>query len=259
MKFDKLYIVLLLAMTTLFVGCSDWEDTVEPSPTVPEGNPAIRFDANNSSDILLDPAITTEFTLTVKRNNESDALEVPVIVVTNTENSFAVPEKVSFAAGSATASLTIVMTDDAPKGKALPITLKFDDAQTNPYLPEYSAYYGSVYISDWETAETGTYTSWWTETSWTHDLEYSPANEQYRFRDLLAEGYHFVFEWDGANEITPIPEKVESGYVHSTYGMVSATTEAATYDEATKTFTFTRKWTVDAGSFGSGDDTYTID
>lgn len=240
-------------------GCSDWDDTVESSPEVSEGNPAVRFINENPSTFEHDPLVSTSFTLTVTRDDETNALEVPVVVVENQENGFVIPNSVSFAAGSKTADLVVSIADGAPKGIELALEIKIDDASSNPYRTEYATYYGKIVISDWADYSAGTYYSWWYEESFAQALQYSPAKEQYRFRNLMSEGVHFVFTWDGENEITPVPKTIETGMVHSTYGMVSATTNAASYDAGTKTFTFTRKWTVSAGSFGEGDDTYTMD
>lgn len=259
MKFNKLNIAVLFLMTAFFAGCDDFNDKVEPSPVVPDGSPAVIFTSENASHFELEPSVSLEFTLMVSRDNEAASLEVPITAVINTENSFVVPSSVTFDAGSKTASLTIKMADGAPMGIDLPLAIKMDESLANPYKTEYSTYYGSVLIPDWETYATGIYSSWWFEVSYAQVLEYSPVLDQYRFADLMADGYDFIFTWDGASDIAPVPAKVESGDVHPTYGMVSATTNAATYDAASKTFTFTRKWTVDAGSFGEGDDTYTMD
>jgi len=259
MKINKIYITVLFLMAALFVGCDDFEDNVEQSPTVSADNPAVCFTSENANEFNLEPAIGLEFELTLTRDDETAALEVPMAVITNTENSFVIPSSVSFAAGSKTATISISMADGAPKGKSLDFAIQVDESFSNPYKIEYGTYYGSAYISDWEQYATGTYYSWWYEENFAQVLEYSPVLDQYRFRDLMSEGYHFVFTWDGATNIVPVPDKIETGYVHSSYGMVSATTNAATYDAATKKFTFTRKWTVDAGSFGEGDDTYTMD
>jgi len=259
MKFNKIYIAALFLMTAMFVGCDDYEDNVEKSPEVSVDNPAVRFVAENATVIELDPNVSVEFTLTVTRDDETAALDVPVIVVTNTENSFIVPSSVTFAAGAKTANLTISATDDAPKVTDLDLVLKLDESFTTPYRTEYPMYYGTVVVTDWEQFATGSYFSSWYGQSYSQILQYSPILDQYRFPDLMSDGYHFVFAWDGASAVTPVPEKVKTGYVHSTYGMVSATTSEATYDVASKIFTFTREWTVDAGSFGKDIDTYTMD
>ena len=95
----------------------------------------------------------------------------------------------------------------------------------------------------------GLYQSEFFEEAWPVDVEYSEVGNRYRISDCWYEGYGFAFSPKGTN-VTVYPSKMETGYVHSKYGMVSVTDTGSTYDEATKTFTFAFKWTVSAGSFG---------
>lgn len=257
MKLNILFIAVF--MTALFVGCDDYEDSVEQSPAVSVDNPAVRFASDNATLLELDPNITREFTLTVMRDNEAAALVAPITVVTNTENSFIVPESVSFDAGVNTATFTITMADDAPTVTNLSLELTFDESLTNPYKVEFPNFSGIVILADWEFFATGTYSSSWSGESYTQTLQYSPKLEQYRFPSLMADGYNFIFTWDGADAIVAVPLTVETGVIHATYGMVSSTTGDTSYDATTKTMTLAREWTVDAGSFGEYNDTYTMD
>jgi len=50
----------------------------------------------------------------------------------------------------------------------------------------------------------------------------------------------------------------KTGYVHPSYGMVSAYFGTCTYNTSTKKFTFPITWRVSAGSFGLYPDYYQI-
>ena len=81
----------------------------------------------------------------------------------------------------------------------------------------------------------------------------------YRLPDYIAEGYDLVFTWDEeTNEVAFVDEMWETGYVHSTYGMIYAAGLAASFDPETATFTFVVEYVVAAGSFGTFADTFVI-
>ncbi len=50
MRYNKVYITLLILATSLFIGCSEYEDTVDPSPEVSADNPGIQFVSENPSE-----------------------------------------------------------------------------------------------------------------------------------------------------------------------------------------------------------------
>ena len=134
----------------MFAACSEDEITREPSPTVSAGNLAVRFASDNNIEFELDPANELSFTLTVIRDNATAAAEVPITVITNTENSFIFPSTVSFPAGEDTVVITITMSASAPTGQVLPFEIAFEgDDYVNPYKMEYSMLYGEVSIVKW--------------------------------------------------------------------------------------------------------------
>lgn len=105
----------------------------------------------------------------------------------------------------------------------------------------------------------GTYYSDFFGSSWSATLLYDANLKVGRFKDCWMEGYDVTFSWDGSSTVVVNNGgKFETGYVHSKYGMVSVTPVTTAYDVASKTFTFSYKWTVSLGSFGTYDDTYTI-
>ncbi|WP_430815689.1 hypothetical protein [Carboxylicivirga sp. RSCT41] len=140
MKFNKLYIVLLFAMTALFVGCSDFEDTVEPSPLTPEGCQGVYFPTSNKALFELEPADARELTLTIARKMESGTAEVPLKVEINTDDIFDVPATVSFADGETEVEFKVTFPD-AGEGTAynLKVAVEGDQfvdpyASTTPYV-----------------------------------------------------------------------------------------------------------------------------
>lgn len=95
---------------------------------------------------------------------------------------------------------------------------------------------------------------------WEQAMEVYQLDENiYRLPDYIAEGYDLVFHWDQTtNEAMFLKNSWETGYMHSTYGMITANGRSIVYDEATKTFTFAVEYTVSAGSFGVYNDTFTL-
>ncbi len=144
MKYNILNILFFIFATALFVGCQeDYEDTEVESPSYDDDS-AVRFVDDNSTDVLLNNS-TLSFSLTVIRDNESDALEVPIVVVTNENSVFDIPGSVSFAAGEDSVSITISMADTATYDVAYALELEFDDEYySNPYKSEYPTYSGEV-------------------------------------------------------------------------------------------------------------------
>jgi len=199
MKFNKIYIAALFLMTALFVACDDYEDNVEQSPAISVDNPAVRFASENATVFELDPAISLEFTLTLMRDNETAALEAPVTVVTNTENSFIVPEVVSFAAGDKMATLTIRMADSAPTGVDLPIEIAFGENYASPYKVEYSNFIGSVSVVKWNNLGTAQFYdsfSFYKVAEVTLEQR-DDKPEMYRINTPYSNGILLDAEWDG--------------------------------------------------------------
>lgn len=64
--------------------------------------------------------------------------------------------------------------------------------------------------------------------------------------------------WDGGAKFTCLVAKLPTGIVHPSYGMVTAECQNTAYREAEQTFLFQYKWTVSAGSFGSGIDSFEV-
>ena len=118
-------------------------------------------------------------------------------------------------------------------------------------------------LDDYEPFLKGTYYSWFFKTTKEMTLEYSPSKELYRFKDCWVPGYHVTFRLDPETmEFEMTANFFTSGYVHPTYGMVTAEVYGGgsynSFDPTTMTFKFAYNWTVSAGSFGAGYDTFQI-
>lgn len=155
MKYNILNILFFIFATALFVGCQeDYEDTEVESPSYDDDS-AVRFVDDNSTDVLLNNSIKS-FSLTVIRDNEDGALEVPITVVTNENSIFDIPGSVSFAAGEDSVSLTISIADTARYDVEYALELEFgDEYYQNPYKSEFNTYSGEATVFDVCSLDTG--------------------------------------------------------------------------------------------------------
>ncbi|MGD9995035.1 MAG: hypothetical protein AB7S69_17170 [Salinivirgaceae bacterium] len=267
MKISKFYIAFFVLLTAIMVACSEYEDTVEPSPTVSADNAAVRFVAANQTIFELE-VTDLSFDIDLIRDNPSAALEVP-LTVTDTGGVFTVPSSVSFPAGVDTVTITITMDETAPKGETFGLEITVDESFVNIYKSEFGTYFGEAAILNWVKFSDGTYESGFFEASWPQELYRAEGTNKYRFFDLFADGYSLTFVWAGGKQLVPVTGKDADGYylwvtgfVDPTYGMVTMHIDASSdwtyYNEGTNSFTINAKWTVDAGSFGWLDDFYTM-
>lgn len=268
MKINRYLIIFFVALTTMFVSCEEYEDSVEPSPTVADSNPAVRFLDENETYFEI-PSSVTSIELTVIRSGGKTAIEVPVNVIENTESAFDVPSTLSFPAGKDTVTLSLPIKDGAPLGAEISISLSFGEDFVNPYKAEYGAYHGKVTILNWKPYANGTYQSAFFGDSWEQVLFHAENTNRYRFFDLYTKGIHFNFLWDEGKAIIPQYSTdadgaylFTSGYVHPTYGMVTFHVDGSTdntfYDSETGNLQIHGEWTVEAGSFGPTNEVYHI-
>ncbi len=150
MKYNKLYTgFLLLAASLMMVSCSEYEDAVEESEAVSSDNPGVRFSSANASDYELETD-DLNVTLTIIRDSSSTAaLEVTLVEVSDTANVFEVPTTASFAANEFSTTITVTMDPDAVPGDVYGLQIEVDNEMSNPYLAEYSTFYGEIAISIW--------------------------------------------------------------------------------------------------------------
>lgn len=274
MKTTKIALTALASLSLLFVACSD-EVAYEPAPT-----------PNPTSNKVYFPTQTTKVTLgitddtvevLIARKVATQALTVKLNVSETYEGLFTAPSSVTFAAGDTVKSIFVKVGEvEFIKNYAFSISIADQNQIENPYivgtsLPTISF---NVIREDFKPYAEGTFASEFfgdaEPATWDAILEYSEATEQYRLSDCWYEGYDVLFTWDGGASVTvkgavfkpgstAYTPAVQSGYVHSSHGMVWAIFDGAnSYDEATKTFTFPITWRVTAGSFGVYTEQYTI-
>jgi hypothetical protein len=264
MKSKILYCAM--AVSLMFAtACSEDEVTREKSPVQNPNSTNVYFTATNPKSLILG-IDAVEFTVSVSREISDAAQTVNLeIENTNAEGLFSIPSTVSFSAGEATTLITISVYG-LELMKTYHIAIAIEGDQTNPY--EQQTVYPKIELNilqeDFAPYANGTYTCDFFEDSWSQVLEYSPSTLTYRLKGLWYSGYDVKFKWTGSTAVTMVGTVnsygtgIPSGYVHSTYGMVTAYFNGCTYDDATKTFTFPITWRVSAGSFGLYPGAYVI-
>lgn len=109
----------------------------------------------------------------------------------------------------------------------------------------------------WEAFGKGTYTSSMFEESWEQPIEKAAEGEVYRLPGWITEGFHLVFTVNSDDSIDF--GKQETGYVHSSYGMISYGPAATGSVKNGKEFVFIGNFTVKAGSFGAKKEVFVMD
>ncbi|PRZ00316.1 hypothetical protein BY457_106142 [Marinilabilia salmonicolor] len=133
MKLNKIFIAISVLAVFTFSACDDFEDSVTPSPEVPEGCQGVYFPASNPQLIELEPTEATEMTLTIAREVSSGAVEVPIVQEINDDDVFEVPETVSFADGETEVDFKVTFPT-AAEGTTYNLKLAVEgDEFVNPY------------------------------------------------------------------------------------------------------------------------------
>ena len=242
------------------VSCRD-DDSFSPGPEVGTTEVTFADDANVTLELT-----DKQFDVTLQRSNTNGELTVPLIV--NASPELTVPESVTFANGSATATITVKVSEEA---KA------FVDYRLDIAIP--AEYAGSTYKAnqtsyprltmiahkeDYRMWGKMTYTSWYFKGSWDAEVYYSEYMDLYR-SDIFTEGYPFYFriDDDGLLEITDNTGSKKQdtviGYNHPTYGMMFVrwlSDNYTGYDDGA--YWLPLQYRVSAGSFGANYDSFTL-
>uniref|UniRef100_UPI0032164701 hypothetical protein n=1 Tax=uncultured Draconibacterium sp. TaxID=1573823 RepID=UPI0032164701 len=257
MKTLKYFIIV--AVVALFAACED-EVERELSPEPNPNSTNVYFSNDNVSSVVLSIE-STSFDVIISREVSSSEQTVSLTAENAYSEIFSIPESVSFAAGESQKTITVEVSDKIVLMESYHLAIAVDQDQTNPYKEQdvFPRIELSISKEDFAPYADGTFTSVFFEDFWDATLEYSPATEQYRLKDCWMSGYNYLFKVAEDGTITQVPETSESGYVHSTYGMVSVTAQdGSNFNSDTNTYTFVLKWTVSAGSFGVYNDTFEI-
>ncbi len=129
----KIYKLLVLLLAVLITACSDYVDVEDPSPAPAAGNLGVYFPTPAISSFELEPTDPTEITLTVARTTSSGAADVAIIVETNDDDVFNVPQTASFASGETEATIKVTFPT-AAEGTTYTLKLAVaGDENVNPY------------------------------------------------------------------------------------------------------------------------------
>lgn len=255
------YILTILALITIVVGCKNEDITREPSPLTNPSSSNVYFSTKNNTNPVL--AIDQDtFSIKIGRKLFDKEQTVSLTAGNSYGDSITIPSQVKFNAGDSIKSV-IISTKNLLLMKKYHVAISVDQDQTKPYTKQsvYPRVELNILKEDYAQKAKGKYSSDFFEDEWEATLEYSPSTKLYRFKDCWMPGYNYFFKVSDTGVITQSPAKIETGYVHKTYGMVSATADPtkSKYDNQTKTYTFVIKWTVSAGSFGVYNDTFLVE
>lgn len=260
MKTRKNIFSVLLAslVATTFWSCDD-EVEYTPAQESLVTETQVYFIDNGSSELIIGKD-DTSFSVVLGRKDNSIAQNITLKVINPNDTVFtSVPTTVEFAVGESEKELVIQVSEKMKFFQSYPLEIVLPEEYVNPYIEQDNQSFVALNVSkeDYAPYAVGTYYSWWYDESWEHVMEYSEYLGRYRFADLWAEGYDVEFTWDGTT-ITCLNSKNPSGYIHPTYGMVTAEIQATKYNAEQNAFLFQYKWTVSAGSFGAGVDSFVI-
>ena len=250
----------------------------EKEPAYVPGNPTgdndnVHFSADNAGSVIL-ASDADKFTVLVSRADSTNALSVPVESWASVPELFTFPSTVEFAAGQGTAEYVVATSADMEMFKDYSVRLSVSDEYTHAYdtldvFPRYSA---TVVKEDYVPYAEGVYYDmFFTGEGWPVTLEYSAILEMYRLADVWAplgtgSTTDLVFSWDGAENVIMSADSYSTGVSYGDYGNVTVVTNdgEASYayygtipagwvgETAVEGFIFDFKWTVSAGSFGTG-------
>ncbi|MGN0233329.1 MAG: hypothetical protein ACI4B5_02775 [Bacteroidaceae bacterium] len=257
------YICLSLVALTV-VSCSD--DDYKPGKPAAGGDTRVYFSDENESAKVVGLTEDTVYVTLVRTGNTANVLNVPVTLA-GTKGIFSGAATANFAAGATETEYAIAISDKMEPFTNYKVQVIVDEAYTDPYTFEEGDLMPIIDLSimreDYVPFAEGVYYSNFFGASWEDVLEYSPMLDKYRFSEWLT-GYPMDFTWDRSTETNPdqvlgMSDKYITGYVHPTYGMVSAVTTdeksvfcfmPGAWDDGSDVFYFGFKWTVSAGSFG---------
>lgn len=259
-KIFKTTFALALGVLAL-ASCSDDYEYTAPEATH-EGS-AVAFVEGSSQSVVLgiDEANPT-VSVAIVREDGTNAEDIPVEVTSLNPDLFTVPATAHFDAGQTETTIDVAV--DAAKMEAFTNYTAKLHLVSNVYAADNSGLFElTVTKEDYVQVGTGTYTSQFFGASWESPLKYSATLDQYRITDWISEGYPLEFTWNRETGECTMASKQTSGYVHPSYGMITAYAIAITADGQTvvfedNTFYFGFNWRVSAGSFGSTMETFTI-
>ena len=246
------YILFSAAALFVLASCVQEDPYTPGNPTNTNGN-NIYFSADNASTVVLG-LTESSFTVKIERESANGAVTVPLKSY-SPSTVFTVPSSVDFAAGETSKDITVQFAGAEPfVNYSLQISLPEEFTYQYKDQNVYPSYAAVVLQEDFKVIHTSNfYDDFWTGETWAQNLEYSELKDTYRFSDLWDYGYGFEFTWDkGTGKVVVNGgNKLTTGIVSSSYGMISAQDQGSFYDPDDDAIYFLFKWTVSAGSFGN--------
>lgn len=141
-----LNIGLALALVAGVFSCSEEEANYDPAKPVSADCPLVSI-VNKSATLEFEDGVTT-YDINLVRKGTSGDIQVPIKVITNTDNAFEVPEYAQFKNGDSTAVVTVAYPNTVA-GKTYLLDIQLDESSFNPYTT--NSYASLKIIREWET------------------------------------------------------------------------------------------------------------
>lgn len=271
MKINKIFMLATMALVSMGIASCSSDDDYAPGK--PAGSNDVYFTNEASQAIDLS---ATSFTITLGRADAGSAISVP-LVQRQVASVFTVPATAEFAAGQTETEVTIQVSSEAEPFTDYQLRLAIPEEYTSPYkagdpkmVPELNIF---VHKEDYVLYATGTFhENVLFGNSWEQTIEYSATLDVFRMPGVFASGTNWYFLWNEksgddcefswCNASGKAVSKFDTGYVHSSYGMIAANDISddktfVGYNADDNAFYFPLEFTVSAGSFGSDFDTLT--
>ena len=186
----------------------------------------------------------------IYRNTTVGASSVNVEMSASVEGVFTLTNATAtFEDGKASTDLVITYADinELAAGTTYKLTLSFAEENASP------SKVNSITVSaqrklTWKQIGVGVYTCEFWEEAWEQPIEKAEEANVYRLPDVYYSGYPLIFSVDDAGNVSMGAQ--ESGYVHSTYGMIWVA--MADFKVEGQNYMFALNWHVPGlGSFGT--------
>lgn len=262
--FKYIFFAGAVCTAAFLAGCNEDEYTLGEASS--ENGLNVYFESPTGAEVVLGPE-TTEFTITVGRNQADEALSIPLKVDNPHADLIDIPTQVDFAQGESSKSITVKVSSGLKMFETYPVRLSIDAQYTQAYLQSevYPRLSLQVIKEDYVPYADGKFSDYLTspdENPMETDqvMEYSAILDMYRLKSCWGTGTgSIVFSWDGENKVSLESPSIPTGYTIPEYGSFTASlVEDATYDQTSKTFTFPLEFIAGDVTTGACDETYTI-
>lgn len=256
---------MFIALAALsFAACSD-DDEYTRGEVEDENRPNCYFLSTEQTDIEETPDVPAECDIIMHRSQDkaTNALTVPIEVVTNDDDVFDVPESVTFAAGDTTATIHVTY-EKAGNGVTYNLQIAVPDDYVSLYRTTTNSqmfYKMSLMRVKWNLVGTGTFTYNFFFSGDDTGLSIYQRDDKpalMKITNILG-GVDCIFSWDRTSNLLSF-DTYYAGFEYSSYGSVYVKNAGDSYyDPETLTFYFNNQYIVSAGSFGNDYETFKLD